>query len=54
MVGPSATTNGLDAGHLAIRLDAMPQTEKLPTSISDLDTRLANVDADALAHVYRS
>jgi hypothetical protein len=28
----------------------MFQAEQLPTSISDLDTALTNVNADALAH----
>jgi len=43
-------TNGLVAWHLTIRLDAVLQAEQLPARISDLDTALANVDADALTH----
>ena len=42
------TTDGLVAGHLSIRLDAVFQTVELPASIAHLHASLANMDADAL------
>ena len=36
--------------HLAIRLDAVLQAVELPAGIADLDTGLADVDADNLTH----
>jgi len=47
------STDGFVAWHLTIRLDAMLQAEQFPASVSNLDTALANVDADALTHVSR-
>jgi hypothetical protein len=46
------TTDGLVRGHLAIRLDTVLQAEQLPASISDLHTRLTDVDADGLTHGF--
>mmetsp|Transcript_26422 Transcript_26422/g.79629 ORF Transcript_26422/g.79629 Transcript_26422/m.79629 type:complete len:322 (-) Transcript_26422:53-1018(-) len=46
-----AAANGLVTWHLAIGLDAMLQTEELPTSVADLHACLANVDAEGLTHV---
>jgi len=48
--GIVTTTDGLVAGHLAIRLDTMFETVKLPAGVSDLDTGLADVDRNALSH----
>jgi len=45
-----ATANGLVRGHLAIGLNAVLEAEKLPASISDLDTGLTNVNEDGFAH----
>jgi len=47
------STDGFVAWHLTIRLDAMLQAEQFPASVSNLDTALANVDADALTHNLR-
>jgi hypothetical protein len=41
-----ASSQGLVAGHLTIRLNAMLQAVKLPASIAHLATGLANVDGD--------
>jgi len=46
------TSNGLVRGHLSIRLNAVLQTEKLPARISNLDTGLANVEAEGFTHVF--
>jgi len=48
------TTDCLVAWHLPIRLDAMLKTEKLPASITDLDTTLSNVQAKHLTHCRES
>jgi len=45
-----AATNGLVTRHLAIRLDAMLEAEKLPASITNLDATLAEVKAKDLTH----
>ena len=45
-----SSTDGLVTWHLAIRLNAMFETEQLPTCVADLNTSLAQVDADDLAH----
>eukprot|EP00630_Chrysocystis_fragilis_P007120 CAMPEP_0197386976 /NCGR_PEP_ID=MMETSP1165-20131217/239_1 /TAXON_ID=284809 /ORGANISM="Chrysocystis fragilis, Strain CCMP3189" /LENGTH=472 /DNA_ID=CAMNT_0042912263 /DNA_START=199 /DNA_END=1617 /DNA_ORIENTATION=- len=37
-------------GHLAIGLDPVLEAEQLPAGVAALDTALADVDADALAH----
>jgi hypothetical protein len=50
--GIVAATYGLIAGHLTIRLDTMFEAEKLPARISDLNTCLANVNADSLTHDF--
>ena len=42
--GIVSSADGLVAGHLAIRLNSMLQAVQLPTSISNLNSGLANVD----------
>ena len=42
--GIVSSANSFVARHLAIRLDSMLQTVQLPTSISNLNSGLANVD----------
>jgi len=44
------SADSLVAGHLAIGLNAVLETEKFPTRIADLDTTLANVQAESLTH----
>ena len=46
--GAISLPNGLVTWHLAIGLDAMLQAAELPAGIADLDTRLVNMDGDAL------
>ena len=41
-------TNGLVAGHLAIRLDSVLKAVQLPAGITDLYSGLADVDRDTL------
>jgi hypothetical protein len=48
--GIIAASYSFVAGHLAIGLDAVLQTEKFPTSVSDLNTSLTNVDGNNLSH----
>ena len=48
--GIVTTTDGLVAGHLTVRLDAMLETVELPTAITDLDAGLADVHRDTLSH----
>merc|ERR1719199_1887681 len=48
-----ATTDGLVAGHLTIRLDAMLEAEELPTCITDLNTTLTKMKAEDLTHDYK-
>merc|ERR1719470_688113 len=43
-------TNGLVRRHLTIGLNPVLQTEQLPTSISDLDTGLTQVDSNNFTH----
>ena len=43
------TADGLVIGHLTVGLDSMLQTVQFPTSISNLDSGLANMDRDTLA-----
>jgi len=45
-----ATTNGLITWHLTIWLNAVLEAEKLPASITNLDTTLAKVQAEDLTH----
>jgi len=47
------STDGFVAWHLTIRLNTVLQAEQFPARISNLDTALANVDADALTHNLR-
>jgi len=46
--GVVPATNRLIAGHLSIRLDSVLKAEQFPTSVTDLNTSLANVDAESL------
>jgi len=52
--GIVATTNGLIRWHLAIWLDSMLQAKQFPTRITNLTSRLTNVDSDALPHCSES
>merc|ERR1719199_966130 len=45
-----ATTDGLVAGHLTIRLDAVLEAEELPASITNLNTTLTEMKAEDLTH----
>ena len=44
--GVVAAPNGLVAGHLSVRLDAMLQAVQLPACIADLHTGLSNMYGD--------
>ena len=44
--GVISSADGLVARHLAIRLNSMFQAVQLPTSVSNLNPGLANVDRD--------
>ena len=46
--GVVAAADGLVAGHLPVRLDAMLQAVQLPACIADLHTGLSNMDRDTL------
>ena len=46
--GIITTADGFVARHLAIRLNSMLQAVQLPTSISNLNSGLANVDRNTL------
>jgi hypothetical protein len=48
--GVVSTTDCLIAWHLAIWLDTVFETKKLPTGIPDLDTCLADVERNAFTH----
>jgi hypothetical protein len=48
--GIIATANGFVTWHLAIGLDAMLKTEKLPACIANLDATLSEVQAKDLTH----
>ena len=52
--GVVSSTDGLVARHLAIRLNSMFQAVQLPTSISNLNPGLANVDRDTLTLLNKS
>jgi hypothetical protein len=45
-----ASTDSLVRRHLSIRLDAVLEAEKLPASVSGLDTSLANMNRKTLTH----
>ena len=47
--GIISSTDGFVARHLAIWLNSMLQAVQLPTSISNLNSCLTNVDRDTLA-----
>jgi len=49
--GIITTSDGLVRGHLTIRLDTMFEAVEFPTSVTDLDTGLTNVDTDNFSHV---
>lgn len=42
-------SDGLIAGHLAVRLDAVLQAVQFPAGVAHLDTCLANVHGNTLA-----
>ena len=44
--GVVSSSNGLVAGHLTVRLDAVLQAVELPACIAYLSSSLANVDGD--------
>ena len=46
--GIVSSADGLVARHLAIRLNSMFQAVQLPTSVSNLNPGLANMDRDTL------
>jgi hypothetical protein len=48
--GIIASANGLIAWHLAIRLDAVLQAEKLPARVTNLRTCLPDMNQDSLTH----
>ena len=45
-----AATNGFIAWHLSVWLDTVLEAVELPTSVSDLNSGLADVDRDAFSH----
>ncbi len=51
--GIISTSNGLVTGHLTIWLDTMFQRVQLPAGITNLDSGLANMDADTLTLMER-
>jgi len=44
------TTDGLVRGHLSIRLDTMLKAEEFPAGVTNLDTTLADVNANSFSH----
>ncbi len=46
-----ATTDSFVRWHLSVRLDSVLQAEEFPTSVTNLDTSLTNVNGDNLSHV---
>lgn len=46
--GVVPSSNGLIAGHLTVRLDAVLKAVELPTCIANLGASLTNVDRDTL------
>ena len=46
--------DGLVAGHLSVRLDAVLQTVELPAGIANLDAGLTNVDTDTLTLKWKT
>ena len=49
--GIITTTNSFVRWHLTIRLNSVFETEEFPTSVTDLNTSLTNVNGDNLSHV---
>ena len=49
--GIITTTDGFVRGHLSVRLDSVLQAEEFPTSVTNLDTSLTNVNGNNLSHV---
>jgi len=47
------TTDSLVTGHLAIWLDAVLEAKKFPARIADLNTTLANVEAQSFTHGFK-
>jgi hypothetical protein len=50
--GIVTASNCLIRGHLAVRLDAVLEAEELPAGVTNLDTSLADVDADSFTHDF--
>jgi len=48
--GIISAANSFVRRHLAIRLNAVLEAEKLPASVTDLNAGLADVDAQSLTH----
>jgi hypothetical protein len=48
--GVVTATDGLVGRHLAVRLDAVLKAVKLPTTVTDLATALADMDRNTLTH----
>jgi hypothetical protein len=48
--GVVTATDSLVGRHLAIGLDTVLEAEKLPASVTGLDTGLTKVDRNALSH----
>ena len=53
IIGIILYPDGLVGRHGAVGLDAVFQTKKLPTGITNLDTSLADVDGDTFTHVVK-
>jgi hypothetical protein len=51
--GVVAASDGFVAWHLSVRLDTVLEAVELPTSVSDLNSGLADVDRDAFSHFLR-
>jgi hypothetical protein len=49
-----ASSNGLAARHLTVRLDTVLQTVQFPAGIAHLDSGLADMDADALKLQFKT
>ena len=50
--GIITATDSLIRWHLSIRLNSVLEAEEFPTSITDLNTSLTNVNGDDLSHVF--
>ncbi len=52
--GVVSTSDCLVTGHLTIRLDSMFQTVQFPAGITNLDSGLADMDADTLTLKWKN